>query len=237
LKKNILRFTSVRKPLRVTLLCAISFVLSYNFYLEQKPGFIPYAYQFGKLFYTLSLSYISAFIFFYINLHISSFNNKVKGHTFVHNKARKVIRLNTELIHALINYGKMETKLSGEEKFSKALIQECCKIINPYKPIKVNGIKSMYFPDWFMYFNYQHKEIKEVILAISQQTLLNDDELIEIMIKLENQFDTYLNRFKGEKVNFEEDNLDFFSDGIIGYSNIIQELERRIKELSKYQVS
>ncbi len=69
---------------------------------------------------------------------------------------------------------------------------------------------------------------------LSKQSLYADDELNEILVNLEDHFDNYLNRFKGERANFEKDNLDYFNDGIIGFNTYTHKLREYLKKLDKY---
>ena len=124
---------------------------------------------------------------------------------------------------------------AGEKTLTPDLIKECCCKINPYEPLQVNGVQTFTLSNWFEYFNYQHSEINEVIFSLSKQTLFNDDELMELIVKLENHFDTYLNRFKGQLANFEKDNLSYFDDGIIGFNNLTINLRDYLKKLDKYR--
>lgn len=235
MKKILYRFISVNKSLRYGLLFALAFVITYVFYLANEPEFLPYFYEIGKITYTLSLSYISAFIFFFINQHLSQFNSKVKGRTYTHNKIQKIIRLNTELQQALIRYGDIETNGNlGKKTLTKDLVNKCCSKINPYQPVEVNGTQTFILSNWFEYFNYQHTEINEVISSLSKQSLFNDDELTEIIIKIEEHFDIYLNRFKGQQVSFEKTDLSYFDDGIIGFNNLTVKLKDYSNKLNKY---
>jgi hypothetical protein len=228
-------FFTVKKVLRYILYVDILFIFIYNIWLLQIPERVQWGYEFGVIVHTLSLSYISAFIFFFVNIHHSQFKSRVKGRTYVHNKISKISRLNRELHTILKDYLEPDaTKELGEEELTEEQIRAVCKKINVKQPVKVSSIVDHTFGDWFQYFNYIHEEIMEVISSLARQNLYNDDELFEILFKIENHFDTYLNRFKGNQVNVQDDKLHYFDDGIVSFNLLIKELIKYREKLDKY---
>ncbi|WP_161515509.1 hypothetical protein [Priestia megaterium] len=235
MKKFFIIFSTVKKELRYILYGDLLFVLIYNIWLLNIPEKISWGYEIGVIIHTLCLSYIAAFIFFFLNIHHSQFKSRVKGRTYVQNKISKISRLNMEL-HSVL---KKQLNSENEEELEKRILTEeqiktACTEINVKQQVKVTSTVDYVFGNWFQYFNYMHKEIMEVISSLAQQNLYNDEELFEILFKIEFQFDAYLNRFKGNQVNVKEDSLNFFKDGIIGFSSLTEELIKYREKLDKY---
>lgn len=66
------------------------------------------------------------------------------------------------------------------------------------------------------------------------QSLYIDDELNEILVNLEDQFDNHLNMFKGVIANFETDTIEFFGPGIKGFNIYTRQLSEYRNKLEKY---
>ncbi len=224
------RFATVKPYLKYPLYGATIYVLSYNFWLINVSELFNYAYELGKLINGLSLSFISAFIFAFVNVHLTNYADNVKGARYINNKISKIIRLNKELIIAIKNENSAEVKV----KINNQTLEQYCSNINPNNEITIRYRSEITFSNWFELFNYIHIEIKEIIQFLSAQPLYKDSELNEILYNLEDQIDNHVNTFKGYKVNVKNSNLDYFISGIIGFNYYCLQLSAHLPKLGSY---
>ncbi|WP_209124410.1 hypothetical protein [Alkalihalobacillus sp. BA299] len=222
----------------IIIIFVISFfyVVLYHLFLIRIPGTFPYAYEFGKISEVISISLVAAVIFYFFNVHIPEYKRKATEWKFISyelsNITVLIIRLN-DLIYknATLEKGQYFDKVYSET-LTKEQLEVCCKTIDPNNTVIMSvEYGDIHFKNWFQLFDYLHSEIKTIRKEISTNFLFYDEELTNILNSINREFDIYLNRFKGNKVN-TYNGLQYFLDGLIILNNFRQKINNYKKKVN-----
>ena len=84
-------FKTVRNDLKYILYTALFLYILIEFFLSEYSEIFPFGYKIGQLISKLSISYISAFIFYFIVVHIKSEKDKENINEYVGHKIYSII--------------------------------------------------------------------------------------------------------------------------------------------------
>ncbi|MGG2066929.1 hypothetical protein [Bacillus sp. S14(2024)] len=214
------RFKAVRVELRVLLYIAVAWIAAYEFYLVNIPEWFPKAAILGVITDKICFAYITAFIFFFVNVHLSGYVYKVKMFKYVRNKAVLIRSMGMKLmlnIKQAAGVDKDNNSIPGKEELIKL-----CKKVDPRKPIQSVGFLQLEFDNWFNYMNFIDLETKRLVkdLLFIRETL--DSDTIRILTDIEECLELHVNMTKGAYVG--NTNLETWADSIYEYLELCKKL-------------
>ncbi|PEN67159.1 hypothetical protein [Bacillus toyonensis] len=223
------RFKAVRGELRVLFYIAVIWVVAYEFYLVNIPEWFPKAAVLGVITDKICFAYITAFIFFFVNLHLAGYAHKVKTFRYVRNKATLIRSMSIKL---MLNI-KKAAGVDGNENsiLSKKEFIELCKKVDPRKPIQSVGFLSIKFDDWFNYMNFIDLETNRLVkdLLFIRETL--DSDTIRVLTDIEECLALHVNLTKGAYAGNTD--LETWADSIYDYVELCKKLVGHLDEKYK----
>ncbi|MDA2451408.1 hypothetical protein PDN63_23640 [Bacillus cereus] len=222
------RIATLRKDLKILFVIAVFSVLIMDLWLINIPEFFSGGAALGSLYYKICLSYITAFIFYFINVHLQNERTKVKTYKYIQNKASKL----NYICGLLLNTVRKDGSLSLDSSNSELSIYELCKNINPRKNFHLGGTYNIVFEHWSAGFQFITKESKELIrdLLFIKDTLNSD--VLAILTEIDYLLDNSLNIVNGAKLGNED--LTVYSNRIIEYEKLCTQLLDTVDEKYKY---
>lgn len=230
MKKLFKYFLTTRKDLKILLLLAICIYFLIEFLLKRYTELFEGGYEVGQFFSKLSISYISAFIFYFIVVHIKSQRDKENIYEWVGPKVYSIITNAHLFIQSL---QQIENK---KARFVDLKEDDLPKLLNSIKrdaeqaPYLING-KNASWLEWYEYLKTSSIEsIKEIFIRYSHL----DSELIKILSRIENSLFFYQYNLL---YDFEYDKtFGIYEFQIRAYLNLIKDLQNYAdKNLKEFQ--
>lgn len=194
--KQMLRyFLKVRKDLLVLL--AISFLTYFiiEFWLNNYSEIFKGASKIGQLFSSLSISYISAFIFYFIVVHIKNERDKENINEYIGIKVRDILYTSHLFIQPFLQIDNRKASFKDLEiKKLRSLLDS----INRYSkdaPMSLHGENATWLQWWEYLRTSTFKSFGEIYIRYNHV----DTELIKILTRMENSmFFTQWNMLYGD---------------------------------------
>lgn len=224
LKQSLLRvIKSVRKELLILFFLSIITITSIDFYLIKIPEFFDGGAKVGKIIYRLSLSYISAFIFYFIVIHIKREKDKRILFPYITKKTNHLIGDCKSMFKTMAKEANVD--LSSAFPTAEELKQICSNIDPRQKgPMIMN--QKIGYGNWYHYLNYLRIRSKNHTEKIFKQIQILDPELIRLISQVE---DTHLFSL----IELSAGNT-FNSSTLTGFNAPMEEYLKRISELNSY---
>ncbi len=224
---------SIRKDLGFFFIGALLTVCIIDFWLSDIPELFSGGYKLGQIIYKLCMSYISAFIFYFLVVHIKQQKDKENLYLYVSKKVHIINSSASGLISAISK----ASKITLTEKYpSKEELDIICKSINPNTnaPL-VLGPRDNY-ANWIQYFNYSKKRSNDATEKVFRKMPFLETELVNILSRIEdNDFFTVLPHFTYDRPIGNQD-ITVFKQCLFSYFELIKELEKYTdKKLFKYK--
>ncbi|MFP7416101.1 hypothetical protein [Priestia filamentosa] len=229
------KYKTVNKTLKKLLWIAILWVILYDFILVNIPEWFPKASVLGLLARNICFAYLTGFIFYFLNAHLSSHKTKVKTYRYVANKVEALNSLSMDLILALKN----SLGIPNENYDVPTLqdVQLWCQQIPSSSPAPFKThMYTRTFPDWFTLFQFIDQETTKVVkdLLLIRDSL--DSETLRLITNIENNTTTFLNMSRGILINTPNHNLAFFDRFIHSYRSTCKQLSSHLqKEYKVYK--
>lgn len=188
-------------------------------------------FSFLNLLNNISLSFISAYIFYFIYPHSFFQTKKAYSFRFYSNRLTDIIQMQTQL-HAYLC--KRLNQPMDYGRFPNDYIWQEVLKINPNDRIVYDLLlEQKVFSNWFEFFEYLHKLFHR---NLTDLLLLKEYIEPDILINLLNIEDTFINNLnRTEGKSFKADNLQVFISGLQEYFNLIIDLnDLFIKEKELY---
>jgi hypothetical protein len=213
-------FKTVRKDLKVLLLAAILVYFIIEIILKRYNEVFFGASKLGDFFSKLSVSYISAFIFYFIVVHIKNQKDKDNINEFVGYEIFQII-ING---HLLISPLEKDLDKGGEFEYldKKKLFDLLASVDRTANesPLILNGSKT----NWNKWFEYLKNNTEKSINKIMGRYTHLDSELIKLLTRLENSL--FFNQFEMLFTITHDKTFKFFQIEVMTYLNLTQELEK-----------
>lgn len=212
---------TVNKTLAKLLGIAAVWVFAYDFILVKIPAWYPFLATLGLLARNISFAFITGFIFFFVNTHLSSHKTKVKTYQYTANKIAALNAFSSSLMKSINNKLGLppDEDPETEEEFKKL-----CKKINAPTPVKYMVMaESLTFPNWYVLFKFLDMETSKIVrdLLLIRDSL--DSETLRLVTSIENKVNMFINMGKGNPIG-PDDSLEFFAGYIFKYRNLCKEL-------------
>jgi hypothetical protein len=223
---------SLRVEIRYLFIVAVVTILLIDFYLIDIPELFKGGYKLGQVAYKLSMSYISAFIFYFLIVHMKAQKDKASVYTFVQLMVARIIAKAKLTLKSMCDESKVT--LLGEYPNEDEL-NEILRSLHPYAqaPLILGGHNSRY-ANWRELFVVYRNESNKATAKTLAFTPYLDAELIDLLARIEDNqhFNTTTlleNTRTGDK------DLRGWRHGFIDYFGLIDKLQSyHKKKLAKY---
>ncbi|MFP7177042.1 hypothetical protein [Priestia filamentosa] len=220
------RFMTVNKLLRWGLIFAIVSVITAEFLLLNSNEWFEHA-SLRSIYRTLCLSYITSFIFYFLNVHLPNYNAKVKHYQYLNNKIYRLTEIGAGLVLAL-QRDSMTKKPYEYEILAREEIKTFCEKTRSRE--KVDFLHKTY-ANWFNLTEAVDTETKRLVLALLSVKESLDPSVTMELLNLEDSLDRFLVFYKTK--NVDNDDLNFCAEGIYRYRVLSDKLAATF--LKKYK--
>jgi hypothetical protein len=196
---------------------------------------VPFGAEFGRFVYSLGLSYIAAYIFYFVSVHLKEIKDKKTINPYISKQVFSIISLGKSMLEELKFASKVETVASFPTINE---VEEICQKIDPESDARsgyLDGSRDNWF-GWLMHCKTHHQERS---LRLMSKIIFLDTALIPLISALDESrlFQklritielTRMNTIKSDMILFKSDLFAYFSD--------IQALElyynKHLKQYSK----
>lgn len=167
-------FKGVQKPLKVILIIVVVIIALIDLIIRKKISERSFGGYLINLIYTLGLSYIASFIFYFVQVHIKEIREREKVLPSIERLFHKLVNYQSAMIKDVINYNYSSINdHSFDEETKEKFVASIDSIKLGYGSLVYQGVKEL---TWMEYFSYRKAQIEDCarhILAYSQY--LNED--------------------------------------------------------------
>lgn len=236
------RIFSVRKELMILFLVAVISIVLFDFWLINVPEIFPKAAIVGLIYYKICFAYITAFLFFFLNVHLQNYKTKVKTVKFVSNKIKDIELHSRDLMLTIL--GQKYDEKSFED------LKEQCKLIN-YKEPHTYGNSKLAFGiarrDWSHTFNFINLSTRSLVVDLISLNVVLDSKILSLITEIEQILAEEIDVHYGYHVHLIEDldlneyykdkSIQYWVESIFKYRNKCKELLTYLDdEYGKYQL-
>lgn len=213
------RFITVNSWVRWIFVIAFLWVILFDFWLVNIPAKFSFLSVLGTLTRNLGFAYMTAFIFYFLNVHLPNYKTKVKTFRYINNKIINLQWLSIYLITTLEEAAGVPD--SDYKVPSRARIDNLCLKVLSHDG-GVFGKFSVPFKNWYELFNLIDIETNRIVkdLLVIKDSL--DSEMIRLLTEIDDHAENGLNFSKG--IVMGNDTLKFFSYEIYQYRYTCEEL-------------
>lgn len=222
--KNKLRLiTTLRKDLGCLFIGTLLTIFLIDFRLIDIPEKFVGGYKLGQIIYNLCLSYVSAFIFYFLVVHIKEQEDKKNLYPYLSKKVYKVIKNALELISELAKAS--NTTIANKYPTTSELDSMCKNVnLNTNAPL-LSGRRN--YPIWIQYFNYLIKKSNNATDKIFKKMQFLDTELVNMLAEIEDSDFFFIVDYMANKNEpIKDSDLTFLQSSISEYFELIIQLEK-----------
>lgn len=233
MKNKLHLITSIRKDIGLIFISALTAICLIDFLLADIPEKFTGGYQLGQIIYKLSMAYISAFIFYFLVVHIKQQKDKDNLYPYVAKKVQMVIENGFDLISVL---AKASNNSIANKYPSTIELEAICKSINPNAnaPLLLGGLGN--YASWVQYFVYSKNRSNEETGKILNKMPFLEAELVNILAKIEDCSHFATVNLLASYMPIKNKDLTNFQTSISEYFELIKQLEQYAnKYLAKYK--
>lgn len=213
---------------------AILTICLIDFWLINIPELFKGAFELGQIIYKLSMSYTSAFIFYFLVVHVKQQKDKENLYSYVAQKVYMVIGCAWGIISEISK----ASNLTLKEKYpSKEELDIICKSINPNgnAPLLLGPIGNNY-ANWIQYFDYSKNRSNNATEKVFKKMPFLETELVHILAKIEDNSHFMSVRNLANSMPIRNQDITAFQSSLSDYFELIKVLEKYAdKKLTKYK--
>jgi hypothetical protein len=170
------RLYSVKKEIGITATSAFISILLIELCLNKIPPYNIWIYDLGQVYLRLSYSFFSAFIFYFLGVHLPKERRKAKAFIILNNKTKFIrLHINSLLVSMFTQFDKdVRTK-----RLSNVEIQNLCKKINPRNSFTTTSGAIVTFDNYYLFINFMNKKIKTLISDVISLGDVVDNDLLQ----------------------------------------------------------
>lgn len=180
MKNFIILVKKVRADLGILFILAVTTVILIDFFLIHISEKFEGGERIGQLMEKLCLSYISAFVFYFLVVHTKTQKDKENLKRYIEGKVGKIIRICWEQIQSCASGAQViiKDRYPDEEELNRILTK-----LNPneYSYIYLGDKKA----SWLEYFNYSRDRTNNVIGRLLRKMLFLESELVDKLTRIE----------------------------------------------------
>jgi hypothetical protein len=181
----------------------------------------------------LALSFVAAFIFYFVNIQLETERHRVKMSAYLHNKIGRVVHLRRVLFAAI----KTSAGICNHEDhlyLVRSELQECLAKIPPVGPVVRFDLPiNQEFENWYEALLWIHQENDKIIheLLLIKDYLRSD--VIRILLGIEDRMEILERMVENQRKN-PADSMQGFSSILYEYKVLSEELAIRFHNQYKY---
>lgn len=224
---------SIKKDLGFLFIGAILTICLIDFWLIDIPERFKGGFKFGQIIYKLSMSYTSAFIFYFLVVHIKQQKDKENLYSYVAKKVYIVIGSAWGLISEISR----ASNITLAAKYpSKEELDVICKSINPNANAPLLLGRSGNYANWIQYLDYSKKRSNDATEKIFKKMPFLETELVNVLAKIEDNSHFMVLGHLVNSMPIKNQDITAFQSNISAYFELIKELEKYAdKKLAKYK--
>jgi len=214
---------SIRKDLGFIFIGTLLMVCIIDFLLIDIPELFYGGYKIGQIIYRICISYISAFIFYFLVVHIKQQRDKENLYSYVAQKTYMVIGTAWGLISEISK----ASNITLTEKYpSKEELDIICKSINPnaQAPLLLGRIGN--YANWIQYFDFSKKRSNDATEKIFNKMPFLETELVNILARIEDNSHFMILAYLANSMPIKNQDITAFQSNISDYFELIKELEK-----------
>jgi hypothetical protein len=214
---------SLRRDISIVFLISFSSILLINFWLINIPELFKGGEKLGQIVYGLSFAYVSAFIFYFLVVHIKNQNDKENLYSYISEKTRTVIAQAKSLISESAKIAKIELKDSYPDESE---LKTICEAINIYSNAPcVTYDRGIVYLEWMQYFDLFRTRSNDATNKILSKLQFLDSELVYKVAKIEDcSFFVQISLYHSIPLN-RDVNLTVFEYSLSQYFDLVKDLE------------
>lgn len=223
---------SLRRDLLIIFLISILTIVLIDFWFINIPVLFKGGEKIGQIVYKLCFSYISAFIFYFLVVHLKNQKDKENLYSYISINTLKVIGQ----AKAVINESARSSNITLKGSYPDSLeLKSICNAINPNSnsPLVLGRIGN--YANWMQYFYYYKRRSNEATNKVLSKVQFLDSVLVHKLAKIEDctHFDE-ITMFVN--IPIQNTDLSAFESGLSEYFDLIIDLERYYdKKLVEYK--
>jgi len=200
------RISTVKRGIGILFLFALGYILAYEFFLKHKDAPNQFYEDFGEVARRISYAYFSAFVFYFLIIHLPKEKRKAKLYLLLVNKKNSLI---IEVQHLLSEIAKATSMNLDSTKLTRTILQEALFKINPHTSTYVIWDWNGNTTDWNQYLFWKGKRIRKIVNETMVHNDSIDSEYLEYLSYIDN-FADFMNL--GDKpLKFQNPDLSFYS--------------------------
>jgi len=186
LKRRLLFFQGIRIEVIVIFFLCLLFIFAYDFVFINRTEIFHNASKFGKILYSLSFSYIAAFIFFFLIVHIQNYKDRKLVNVQIAHLVNRIT------MHNSLLFIQLQNACNIKNSYHQAYPTECdleliVKTLNPNdSEYLVN--ECQFNGTWINYFDYTKGNTLRSVNKLYRRMRFLDSRLIKILSDLEDCF-------------------------------------------------
>ncbi len=173
---------TLRKDISVLFIICIVTIFAIDFWLKGIPEFFNGGAKIGDIVYKLCMSYISAFIFYFLVVHIKAQKDNENLYAYVTKKVYMVIGSCLGLINEMAK----ASNITLNDRYPNDVeLTTICKSIDPHAnaPLLLGGIGN--YANWIQYIDYQKKRSIASTAKIFAKMPFLDTTLVRLLTNIE----------------------------------------------------
>ena len=218
---------SIRQELLILFIIAFLTIILIDFWLIKVPQKFDGGAKIGSIVYRLCISYISAFIFYFLVVHLKNQKDKENIYSYISSKINSIVLDSKDLAQSMSIESdvKMEGTYPTEEE-----LNSICKVINPHSkaPLIINRVSN--YANWIQYLNYYKERSNKTTQKIYLKMHFLDSDLVNLLAKIEDC--TYFESIGLMIKIMPIGNIDLlaFAPELMKYFDLIKDLEKYYNE-------
>ncbi len=220
--------SSLRKDLTVIFFIAIFIILTIDFWLIDAQEIIPLGSKFGKIIYNLSFTYVSAFFFYFLVVHLKYQKDQQNVQKYIAKKTESIIIE----AHDLISQLKMIFNIQLQNTFPcDSELEEVCNKVKINSETPLQNISNGTNANILQYFYYCKSNTDIALTKILSKLQYLDSEFVNILLQIEDcRHFRIVTLLVNSDIPYDKtSNLNAFKNDIYKYLELIKELEKYYK--------
>ena len=192
------RLATIRTDVLVAFIIATAIILVTELWLYKYPAFNEQFYKTGQIFIKLSYSYVSAFIFFFLVVHLPKENKKINTYRIISVKIGEMGRF---LVNILFQMEQATGDTLQGMDFDKITLTKTLVKIKSHTPVSSLTPMNVVFNDWYDFVQHNGEEIKRLTTEIFLFNETLDNEVLELVGQIDRIVSWGFTRTQGKPGN------------------------------------
>lgn len=216
---------SLRLDLVIIFGSAVLSIVLIDFWLINIPELFNGGAKLGQIIYNLSFAYVTAFIFYFLVVHLKNQKDKENVYNYISSKTQMVIGQAKGLIDSFANSANVT--VVNDYPNSTELHSICLAIKpNSNSPLVIGAPGN--YANWIQYFEYYKNRSNDATDKILSKLQYLDSELVIKLAKIEDC--SHFHNISYYNVPVGNTNLTAFESMISDYFHLVKDLEKYYKK-------